>query len=70
MRGTVVREPGLELPDLPHGVTEVTIRRNGNVLGFIYMTPYRSSESCVRHLTPARDLSTIGSSSTPLGSPK
>lgn len=29
MRGTVKREPDLQLPDLPHGVTEITITHNG-----------------------------------------
>lgn len=42
MRCTVRQdEPGLLLPDLPRGVTEVTLRRDGRVMTFSSRKPWR-----------------------------
>ncbi len=61
MRGTVVREPGLELPDLPHGVTEVTIRRNGNVFVTHTRKPWTDvMQGCMR----------FNASEQPIGGPE
>lgn len=60
MRGVIVHEPDLQLPELPRGVTEVTIRRGGRV----YVTHTRKPWTEV-----LQDCMRLNSSSEPIGGP-